>query len=191
MKKRQIPFTRLKGQGTIWLFSVGVWAIFISGFALLSIPNHPFIIPKKYKLLAQNFMPEGWSFFTKSPREESIYFLSEKDGTLDYRNQTNSSAYGWFGLKKNVRIQAIEIGILTKQLSQKAWKDFEGPVEEMESMVDTMKTYTLLNTMQKPSLCGEWILQRKPPVPWAWSPSKEKIFMPSKIVKINVVCFDQ
>ena len=52
----------------------------------------------------------------------------------------------------------------------------------------TIEVLEIENNSKLQTLCGELLIVRREPVPWAWSQAMKTINMPSDIVRINVNC---
>lgn len=61
-------------------------------------------------------LPQGWAFFTRSPREPQIYLFEEIDGKVVKKSYPNASMESAFGFTRKVRSKGIELGHLMKEL---------------------------------------------------------------------------
>jgi len=153
-----------------------------------ALPLNAVSLPLEESITPQMWIPEGWKFFTRSPREDVINgFIRGPDGNwVSALRGVNGSPSNLFGIKRTTRAQGIEIGLLITAVSQSAWQQCK---EELETCAEKAPLDTTLrNVTPNPTLCGEVALTKQPPVPWAWSRSGKKITMPSKVVRINVKC---
>ncbi|MGS2737835.1 SdpA family antimicrobial peptide system protein [Sinomicrobium sp. M5D2P17] len=167
------------------IFGVG-WFIFFIYVLISSIPESPI----KFSITNNNFVKyyfsQGWSFFTKSPRDKFIQVFKKVDGKWQLFQQPNSSPKYLFGLKKDSRAMGVEYGRALNTISQ-SWIDFEGYTNGFK-IADTLKSIPFVNSELAPLLKGEYILIVTDPIPWAWNNSFNKENIKGKLIKINSIC---
>ena len=165
------------------------WAVIIFNSAVSALPFNPLSGSKVEAIKYSLVLPQGWAFFTRSPREDQYYAYKMKGGELKSILHTNSSYKNAFGLTRNVRKRGVEMGGLIEQLTHKTWlKCPDGVLKDCITTNDSIATIQLINTAHHPTYCGEVWLERKPIVPWAWSRAENPVNMPSEFIKINVSC---
>ena len=120
------------------------------------------------------FFPEGWGFFTKSPREEkhTAYYVLP-NGQLSPVHSKNGSAQNWFGLSRRSRRVNMELSqLFAAAQADSGWvqvvdheADFTG-LRFNRLAVDTIrfdgKKYHLLRR-------GDYILKRYRIPAWSWA----------------------
>jgi antimicrobial peptide system SdpA family protein len=132
--------------------------------------------------------PEGWGFFTKSPRDPEIHVALLQGGRLRPLNIASSfSAKFAFGFNRLGRAQGLEMDALLVQLNQpKLWRDC---TVAAEVCAKTLKSQIKLeNTARAPTLCGDLVFVERRPVPWAYSRLSRPVQMPSRLTRLEVVC---
>lgn len=120
------------------------------------------------------FFPEGWGFFTKSPRgEKYMMYKVLSDGVLRPVHRKNGSIENWFGLSRTSRRVNMEIARLINVVkADSSWLeviDKESTFPEIRfqsSQTDTIgfdaKQYHFITT-------GTYILKRYRVPAWSWA----------------------
>ena len=153
-----------------------------------ALPYNPINLPFAKQLQLDVFVVQGWKFFTRNPREEDI-FVYKKDGYGNWLPAlvgVNGSPVNFFGLRRSTRAQGVEIGLITTAIKQDQWYACRQSAETCVTdapMIGFQSTHLL-----EPTLCGEIGLVLRPPIPWAWSRARKEIIMPSKGVRVNLLC---
>ena len=152
-------------------------------------------LPFDGKTLSTIIFPEGWSFFTRDPREEWIDAYSYENKLLQPVLYRCSDPENLFGLSKNFKVRNLEIHKMLERLSiqDSLWMECNGNILDCISQLhqnDSLSffTYVIDNSLETQLLCGDVWVQKKVPVPWAWSKSRERIFMPSKLLRLKIIC---
>ncbi|MGB4774167.1 MAG: SdpA family antimicrobial peptide system protein, partial [Daejeonella sp.] len=153
-----------------------------------NIPNNPISLNGRYKIFFHNFFPQGWSFFTMSPRNEKMLIYNLKSGNeIDLVDMKNSSPKSYFGVSRYNRIRSIEFAVIKSQIDSVDWILCQNKKDQLIT-IDTLIPKIIFNKTNIKTLCGIYIIKKTPPLPWAWVKSAEKIELPTKIIKINVIC---
>ena len=173
--------------GLFLFFIVIFWSIFIFYIALASLPYNPISPPFLIKRDIISFLPEGWGFFTRDPQESEIYIYKKVGSELVSYSIHHSRPNNYFGLKRNSRAQMVELEFLIRNIKEVDWIECEDEINNCLSQ-ETVPEFHLNNNSVFQSLCGVIWLQKKKPVPWAWSKSRDNINMPSIIIKLNIEC---
>ena len=153
-----------------------------------ALPVNPIKLPLEQSVYPQVWVPQGWKFFTRSPREEEVgaFVRAPGGGWVTGLIGANGSAANLFGLRRATRAQGIELGLLVTAVDKDAWQPCK---ERLEVCVEKAPLVgNVRNVTPDPTLCGEVGLTLQPPVPWAWSRARRKVTMPSKAVRVNVQC---
>jgi antimicrobial peptide system SdpA family protein len=151
-------------------------------------PFNPITLPLAKELRIKFLIPQGWKFFTRSAREEFVgVFVKDSQGKWQSGlAEANASPANLFGLNRKSRAQGIEIGMLTVCIKKDQWTDCK---ERLDICMERITTVASIpNDSPNPTLCGEVVLIRQPPTPWAWSKARRQVIMPSKCVKVTLVC---
>lgn len=166
---------------------IAAWSLGLMKVAVSSLPYNPVSLSKKERINMSVLLPQGWAFFTKDPRESYVAIYEEKEGSLELAIKANASSYNLFGAKRLTRAMGIEVGALAGQIKARQWTDCYKSVEECYRTAD-LPELTVVNKAHSPNYCGSYFLSLEEPVPWAWAKSYDEVEMPSKIIKINVLC---
>jgi antimicrobial peptide system SdpA family protein len=161
--------------------TVGVGQVFHA-----ALPATPFELPFGNPDAVRVVAPEGWAFFTRSPR--SSYVLSYGAGPEGaWRSLTvGSRAHpaSRFGLDRRERAQGTEVAILIRQVPESDWT----PCERAPTDCLTARPAgrTVVNRSTHHSLCGDIGLVVQEVLPWAWRDLPTT--MPSRVARVVVAC---
>ncbi len=148
---------------------------------------NPVRLPFEDRIRVPLWIPEGWAFFTRDPREADLFVFSRRaSGWVNASLGPHSRPSNAFGLNRASRAQAIESGMLIGRLPKSAWRDCKG---EPSACLDAAPVQALVsNSAGRPTLCGSigFVLQK--PLPWAWSRSRHKTIMPSQVMRLEIQC---
>jgi antimicrobial peptide system SdpA family protein len=169
---------------------VSIWAVAI--FFVLSgvVPASPVSPSFKRRLALLAITPEGWGFFTRDPRELGLYLYratSRPNGDLQLSPGKLTRSADWLGIGRYSRVQGIELASLVKQISATSWTACQEGLQNCPQLLRTNATQ-VVNKMNVQSLCGEYVIEQKKPVPWAWARGAKSVVMPSQATRIQVGC---
>ena len=134
------------------------------------------------------FVPEGWAFFTRDPREPRLLpYRRGADGRWTYGHAgPHADIRNVFGLDRISRAQGVEIGLLLGDLADTAWQQCaDAPTLCLDELP---RTVSITNRSPGPSLCGDVGLVRQEPVPWAWARVERETVMPSTGTRLDIRC---
>ena len=163
------------------------WACLFGYVFVHSLPYNPIgsLYPDRVGIRA--FIPEGWAFFTKNPREEQFMAYTVQAGEWQPAlSMPVARPRNVFGLNRAARAQGVELGLLLKQIPESAWSPCSEPnaaclrVASLEAPV--------VNAAAAQTLCGEIGVVFREPVPWAWRRKVSSDEMPASVAKIQVQC---
>jgi antimicrobial peptide system SdpA family protein len=177
MKMTKIFYIKI----TIILF----WATALFLTLVANSEVNPVLPSYKNKINFVSLIPEGWSFFTRDPREVQTLVYKEVNGKLESINHQNFSAFNSFGFGRYTRIESLELALLLASINDSLWVKNDGDIFSFYKK-DLLKTHDVRNTSNTQYLAGTLILEQKEPVPWAWFQSGKDIIMPSKVIKLEV-----
>ena len=166
--------------GAVWLL-VFVYAVHIA------LPFNPIRLPFETSEI-RAWMPEGWAFFTRNPREEHIFLFSRR-GNGKWTTAAlgpNARPSNEFGLNRISRAQGVETALLMNRFPNSAYLECRGLVASC--LEGAQRLGTLKNPSPAPTLCGEIGIVMRKPVPWAWWASGQSVVMPSRFPRITVDC---
>jgi antimicrobial peptide system SdpA family protein len=123
-----------------------------------------------FKSSINSVIPEGWSFFTRSPREEmaDIYRIG-KNKKLEKVSFQCSASENYFGISRKSRRIGMEISIVASKLSDSLWiknKNYNN------NLLDSIPTNNV--TVDKDVIFltkGDYLIKAFLPIPWAWAKS--------------------
>jgi antimicrobial peptide system SdpA family protein len=168
--------------------AVGVCALLFVIYVLhAALPATPFELPaRESKSTVRAVMPQGWAFFTKSPRsQDPVVYQHETTGL--WRNITAgplAKPTDLMGLDRMARAQGTELAILLAAVPVEAWRDCSrDPVDCLSEM---RTVGAIHNESNHHTVCGEagFVIQEK--LPWAWRHAPTT--MPSKVLRVRVTC---
>jgi len=164
-----------------------LWAAAIGPVLLGSLPDSPLRPSLRFRQDVIAIAPQGWAFFTRDPREpvDRIYARSES-GWVQV-TYTNSSARNWLGLKRDARALNVELASLLSEVDSSQWGDCPGQLESCLRKRD-VPAVAVVNRSSIRALCGEILVERRPPAPWAWSRAKRPVLLDSKVARLEVRC---
>ena len=130
-------------------------------------------------------VPEGWAFFTKSPRSARQRLFVRRGERWEPTGAGGARAIG--GLSRAPRAQGVELGLLLADVGPDAWAECEG--DSVEACLDaTAPAEPVANVLPSPTLCGTLGIVSQKPVPWAWRSMADRVDMPSSTLRLEVTC---
>ncbi|MFJ6054684.1 SdpA family antimicrobial peptide system protein [Streptomyces sp. NPDC092307] len=137
---------------------------------------------------ARALVPEGWAFFTRSPREEqaTVWGLAaggsrfHERGLGPYAQPANG-----FGWNREARALNLEIGILQTAVSDR-WAPCPGG--DVSACLQREPALAIRNEAPEPLLCGSVGISLREPVPWAWAEGQDPNGMPTRVARLDVSC---
>ena len=175
----------------IFCFYALCLGIFLSIMPLYFLQSNPIKNQGKVNLAIFSFVPQGWAFFTRDPREAQILiFKKNENKSFSIDSQKQNALANYFGLKRRPSQMLAEFQFAKEEIPNFLYfdtvfnyqKDFE-----LESP-SKLKTYNHVNKLKHPALCGEYVIVLQKPIPWSWVENINKVKMPAKMIKINFIC---
>ncbi len=137
-------------------------------------------------------MPQGWGFFTKSPREEQIVIYKYDDNINRYKliSQRHTSPQNLFGINRRASkiFQEFNMSI----------ENYKYKIPYLDTVFNYQNTYHIenfnfkkilvKNPVQDPILCGNYVIVYQKTIPWAWSRKIKSSKYPCKFLKIKFEC---
>ncbi len=186
-----IKFGRLNLQsstnlGVLALVHLGLLATIAITAAVAAMPFNTLNLTDDARNTVMSLMPEGWGFFTKSPRDPEMQVAVLQGGRLIKLNIVSSfQAKYAFGFDRLSRAQGFEIdGLLSQLKTSSLWHGCQQEVSVCAQNLTVQKQ--IVNAVQLPTLCGDLVLFERRPIPWAYRESKP--VMPSRLTRVEVVC---
>ena len=177
-----------RAAGWAALVALGFWLTLFVYAVHGAMPFNPVRLPFEKQIRTLAWIPEGWAFFTRDPREERLLTMRrEEDGHWDLGLARSQRALPvCLRPEPRPRAQGVETGLLVGEIPGSAWASCkETPVRCLDG---ASAPRTVRNPSPDPQLCGSLGFVMQKPVPWAWSRSAEKITMPSRVARLEVTC---
>jgi len=187
------PARRVIGSARVGAAAVGllvVWLVFGVYVLHTRMPTTALTLPAEGQLkpVMVLFVPEGWAFFTKSPRDDRLLpFARSEGGEWAYINRgPNAELRNWLGINRSSRAQGPEMGGLMSQLRAAAWQSCRG--DPRRCLEEASVAFTGRNPSPTATLCGTVGIVLQEPLPWAWYGAGDRIQLPSRVTKLEVAC---
>lgn len=164
------------------------WLVFFAVSILEMLPSTTARIDNKRGWVSF-FLPQGWSFFTKNPKDEALYLYLFRDGKwIEANLGPKSSPRNLFGWWRAPRAQLMEVNNLLAELDQKAITECPAGKKATHCLSEIENKQKIVNHFERPSLCGLSALVFRKPVPWAWARMQKPVEMSSRILVVDAEC---
>lgn len=128
-------------------------------------------------------MPQGWAFFTRSPRENQVLVYSYEQEKLIPLNLRNASLSNWLGLLRYNRSVGADLDKLLAKVGKTQYLPFVGDIKanipETALPIPWDNDFTIL---QK----GEYVVVQYQTLPFAFVPYQQEENIPKLIARLNV-----
>lgn len=156
---------------------------------ILNFTQNPIKITNSVNTKLSTLTPQGWAFFTRSPREAQIIIYSvADDGSFSKYQHKHSSLNNLFGLNRKSSKVLGELQMIKSNVADSLFENCKWNYQKLRAFKIPKSTHTIKNIIDEPILCGEFIIIFQKPIPWAWSKSIDRIEMPAKIIRLNIDC---
>jgi antimicrobial peptide system SdpA family protein len=158
-----------------------------AAYALFAaLPAAPFRLPFVDREQVHAVLPEGWAFFTRSPREpELTSYRLHPDGTWHLATQRSSMSFASaLGLNRRDRAQGTELAGIVNPLAAADWTGCDQA--PTACLAEVAVARTLPNRSNHPTLCGDVGLVVQDVLPWAWYGLPT--VMHSQVSRVTVSC---
>lgn len=166
-----------------WTIVFG-WTVLIVLLLRAFMPDNPLRIRRSVKDDLTLLAPEGWVFFTRDPREASDRVFRLTTPCCEEMTVPNGAASNLYGLKRDARAFGVEMAPLMAQIPRSGWRECRGDIAACAAAAPPI---ALSNASAARRLCGEVVIQRQRPVPWAWSRGRD-VRAPYALAHLNVSC---
>jgi antimicrobial peptide system SdpA family protein len=111
------------------------------------------------------FIPQGWGFFTRNPREEQFNFYKYNNNSFKKVDVATSSISNFLGLSRSGRFRSRELSILLEKANKDSllWKKYQSIDSFIIKTTICKKNEILLIDT------GVYRIERLEPLPWAWT----------------------
>lgn len=161
-----------------------ILAVTLTSVTVMALPSADHLRPgaKRAANVVRQVLPEGWSFFTKSPRDA---FVVAYDENGDEAGTAPNVQPTWaFGLNRTSRLGGIDIDRVMQKLDHAAWQRCELGVD-LAACTAKLKTQTVRTSDQAHSLCGDVTLAKVQPTPWAFRGTDSPI---EEVAVVRIQC---
>jgi antimicrobial peptide system SdpA family protein len=161
------------------------WSVLVVLVMRAFMPDNPLRISRAVKDNLTVLIPQGWVFFTRDPREPSDRLYLRTTPCCRPVTQSNGGAGNLFGLNRDSRALSVELGSLIGQAPASAWSQCRGDLNSC--IASSTAPAAVRNASTSRQLCGEVLVHRSKPVPWAWSRDTH-VDPPYALLRMNVSC---
>lgn len=162
------------------------WTLLFGYSIHAAMPFNPVALPYEQLLQVRFWLPQGWQFYTKNPRDERLLLLATDGSPLPEVSWPMAAKSNWFGIKRTARAIGVEAGALFVQIPETAWRECRR--SEWSTCIKGLQPVTVENPTPRPRLCGTVIFGRQAPVPWAWSRTVDNRGTTVRLARVNVEC---
>ncbi|TQC44427.1 SdpA family antimicrobial peptide system protein [Rhodococcus sp. WS4] len=175
----------------VWIFAaVSAPVLVLAAYvALLQVPKTALELPLQKsdgtRALTQ-IAPQGWAFFTRSPRGETIrIFRRDGHGVAEASSMPIAAPRNWFGLDRLPRAQGTEYATLLAAQPEDGWVECDG-VDSCLS--DGMPIHPVESPVPNPSFCGDIYAVGYGVTPWAWREFDYEPRPAERAIRMDVSC---
>lgn len=163
-------------------------AYFLLGYAslLASVPEVAVRLPIGTIISTLSFIPQGWAFFTRNPREPTLEAWIEEEGHWRMLPLNVSGTQEVLGFRRDLRLRTLEMGTLAAALQPKDWQRCSGRIEDCVNAGSLSSVTRIVNQSAARQLCGHLVLAIREPQPWAWR--GRTVTMPARATRIDAEC---
>lgn len=165
---------------------LAVAGLFVAYVLHAALPASPFTLPGPPAGTVRALVPQGWAFFTKSPRSRSAEVFRHRPdgGWRDITAGTRARPRSLMGLDRTGRAQGTEVAMLIAVVPERSWRDCER--RPTDCLAEAPVAHTIVNRSTHHSVCGEVGIVLQDVLPWAWRDLPTT--MPSKVLRVRVTC---
>ncbi len=177
----------LQLMGLLGLALGGGWLLVVVYALHAALPFNPIKLPLETRVQPRFWLPEGWAFFTRDPREENMrVFVRHEGNWVSAGMGPIAKPSNSFGLDRACRAQGVEAALLINGFPSSAFQECRDPVAACLERAPI--TAEVQNISPTPTLCGDVGVVMQKPVPWAWWSSGLRATMPSRVLRMSVAC---
>ncbi|MEH7109305.1 SdpA family antimicrobial peptide system protein [Bacillus sp. JJ1764] len=165
-----------------------IWGFIFSSSVVASLGTTPIPLSKDSKIVFASMLPQGWGFFSKSPRDMllGIHTANEKSLKVLFPTMRFENL---LGLYRKGRSQGVEMGALSVKISKEDWVKCDG--NDLKSCEKSAKKINIENKTPSPLLCGEYYFTHEEIIPWSYYKYSLAGTEVKQIVKADIQCSKQ
>jgi len=154
----------LYGKFLAYVLPAIMMAVFLFFLLVCSIPSTAYKPDYRVANTMRALLPEGWSFFTRSPREEMADVYKVDSNAVNKLTDCNAEPSNLFGISRKSRKVGMDISFLAN-IPHIKWENLSRESDNI-AFKDTFdcKWDSRITTL-KPGL---YIISVYKPTPWAW-----------------------
>lgn len=145
--------------------------------AMLPMPPSALELPaeKLSERAGSVFFPQGWAFFTKSPRTPELVAMTDPTATGDFDRMNygpNAQPQWFFGADRTSRIQEFEFELLNRSSKDTDWFSCEQRVSTdcvARLVAADLGVAEVSTPFPAATICGNVVLVRTGVTPWAYA----------------------
>jgi antimicrobial peptide system SdpA family protein len=179
---RAVRWTRIR----FW----SVWGVLIVSLTASTAGEGPLKPSSSIRLVQLSLLPQGWSFFTRDPREPTDVVYRMTGTGLEALTFANTSQRSLFGLSRRARVHDAELMALLAPVMQSTWKPCDVDPAGCGARYSGAPL-EVANWAPTRMICGDIVVVRSRPVPWAWRRARDRLHMDSRLVRMRVDCSSQ
>ncbi|MCE5040784.1 SdpA family antimicrobial peptide system protein [Mammaliicoccus sciuri] len=146
------------------------------------LPENP--ITKNERNIFQELAPQGFPFYSKSPRDETFTIEEVGEDSKKIKLPT-SSPNNLFGIKRDGRAQAVEIGSLMERIPEGEWTTCQSN-KECDDLKNDLSEYEFEEDSLFDFIEGTYIVTKAEPISWYWLEFEDTLSRDQQLVKVRV-----
>ncbi|MDQ4501982.1 SdpA family antimicrobial peptide system protein [Sinomonas sp. ASV322] len=175
-----------------WMVAIPLALILIVlTYSILSVSPRAVFRPPGIDLLKGDLakaVPQGWGFFTKSPRDSFLLVYRQQDdgGMVEAIQMPTVKAENLFGVSRFGRGQPVELANIVNPVDPHKWYEC-GPTID-KCLVALAEPIDAANAKPEPTLCGLLTVVDVVPTPWAYRHLTSSRYQANKAIVLQVRC---
>lgn len=170
-----------------WIAAVAaVWTVLALYVAQAHLPDNVVKLPGQASVTdaSRTVLPQGWAFFTKSPRDPDMGAWTE---TADGWQDARLGRHAEFGFDRASRAQGVELGVLFYEARDIEPLECEGRTAPA-CLAAAPVSAEVVNPGPSPTLCGRVGIVHESPVPFAWRDLYDTTHIVENALVLEVTC---
>ncbi|GAA0553438.1 SdpA family antimicrobial peptide system protein [Chitinophaga japonensis] len=159
------------------VFVAGLFEIIVA-----SMPSNALTPRYKTRKLLNSLLPEGWSFFTRNPREEMADIYRVEGQYLVRITDCNSEPANFMGFSRKSRKAGMELSAIAGQVPARYWYKYHAVYADPGKDVCAIKNRKDLHILSP----GMYVVAIYPPVPWTYARFPQHYTRTYKLAKIKI-----
>ena len=173
-------------------FLIILFVVVVSIFTILinSIGFNALSESLEEKKIVFTLSPQGWAFFTRSPKEAQLLLYKIEDSKIKDLHHKHSHYSNYFGLSRSCTKTFSELQLIKSKIQDSLYVDIKfnyllsDPIKQLE--LDKINSVTVKNQFKMAYLNGKYIFIIQDILPWAWLSSRNKLYMNAKAIIIEI-----